>query len=725
MRFLLGSFLAVSLAVFAQTDRGTITGTVTDPADAVIASATVQAKNQATGAVYAAATSTTGNYTIAQLPVGTYDLTVGAMGFKQFVRTGLTVEVAGILRIDARLEVGSAAESVTVTEAATLLKTESTEVSYNVTTARLNDLPILDLSGAGSTFTASYFSNSGGGLGNIRNPLSSVQLLPGTNFQTDNVLRINGMPSSSQAINIEGQDASNGFMRQITQVTQSSTDAIQEVAIQTSNYAAEYGQAGGGYFNYTMKSGTNLFHGSGYDYFVNEALNAGLPFTDAGATNSLKSGQHIRNPVRQNDYGFTLGGPVSIPKFYNGHDKTFFFFSFEQFRQANFTTNTIASVPTAAYRQGDFSSALVPSIPCGGPDPLGNKVCLNEIFDPNSRSFVSGSPVETPFTGNKISLTRLDPTTAIIQKLFPLPNAPSLSGLNNYIAPAYSDFRHTTIPSLKVDHNLNAKMKLAVYYSATQTVSPQTNGFPQAWTSVVAQDILSQTARVNFDDTLTPTLLLHLGAGLLHTSFPQQTAAYDQAANKLFPQGAPYPASYFPYMAGLFSGFGGGFSPGIGNNFYETPGQYDIKPTFNANLTWVKGNHTYKLGAEAVFEGLPTLGDSGAQGLYNFGQQQTADPWQQGQPFANTASSGLGYASFFLGAAGGVSAAAPADSRIGRHSYGLYVQDNWKVTRKLTLDLGLRWDYINLWSEQYGRMQSAGFNVPNPTIGGQIGRAHV
>ena len=171
-------------------------------------------------------------------------------------------------------------------------------------------------------------------------------------------MRINGMPSNSQSINIEGQDATNGFFKQQNQINQAGVEAIQEVAIQTSNFAAEYGQAGGGYFNYTMKSGTNQLHGSGYDYFVNEVLDAGLPFTDRAATNSAKAGQLVRNPLRQNDYGFTLGGPIDIPKIYNGHDRTFFFFSFEQFRQSAVTSTTYGIVPTAAQRNGDFSAAL-------------------------------------------------------------------------------------------------------------------------------------------------------------------------------------------------------------------------------------------------------------------------------------------------------------------------------------------------------------------------------
>src|SRR4029077_4577290 len=164
-------------------------------------------------------------------------------------------------------------------------------------TQTLDDLPILTLVGAAAGI------GSANSLGNIRNPLASVQLLPGARIPTDTILRINGMPSNSQSINIEGQDATNGFFKQQNQISQAGMAAIQEVAIQTSNFAAEYGQAGGGYFNYTMKSGTNQLHASAYDYFVNEAFNAGEPFTDAGTgpgtTNYGKVGQHVRNPIRQ------------------------------------------------------------------------------------------------------------------------------------------------------------------------------------------------------------------------------------------------------------------------------------------------------------------------------------------------------------------------------------------------------------------------------------------
>ena len=726
IRLLVLSLFTFTFTALAQTDRGTITGTVSDPAGAVIANATIEARNVATGAVYPVASSATGNYTIAQLPAGVYELSVNVPGFKKYVRAGLQVEVAGTDRIDITLEVGSATESVTVEAAAPLLKTEGGEVSSNITTNTLDDLPILTLTGSAAAI------GSGNSLGNIRNPLSSVILLPGARMQTDTIMRINGMPSNSQSINIEGQDATNGFFKQQNQVNQAGVEAIQEVAIQTSNFAAEYGQAGGGYFNYTMKSGTNQLHGSGYDYFVNEALNSGLPFTDAASISPNKAGQHIRNRLRQNDYGFTLGGPISIPKLYNGHDKTFFFFSFEQFRQSAVTTNTIGIVPTQLQRSGDFGLAMIQRLKdgtfgsiCNGPDPNGTPVCLNEIFNPTTTHVVGGAVVRDPFSNNVIPQVMFDPTAKIIQAMIPLPNT---QGLFNYTAPAYSNFRHTTIPSLKIDQNISAKTKLAGYYSATVTNSPQTNGFAQPYTALQPQAALAQTVRVNLDTTLTPTLLLHFGAGYLETSNPQDAPKYDQ--HQLFPQGIPFTVSnYFPYMAGMYSLNGGGWTggtgfPGGGNTgvaFTLTPVAHDYKPTFNTNLTWVKGNHTYKLGATALFEGIQSLNESRADGQFAFSAVQTSDPWQNGQPFQNTQSSGFGYASFLLGATNSASTAAPADVRLGMHAYGIYIQDSWKVTRRLTFDFGLRWDYATLWKEQYGRMQSAAFDQPNPLLGGKIG----
>src|SRR6202050_313191 len=230
-----------AFVAFAQTDRGTITGTVLDVSGAVIPTAAVEAKNAATGEVYNAGTTGTGNFTLANLPAGTYEFTVTAAGFKKYIRPALTVQVAETTRVDANLEVGAPNESITVSTEAPLLKTESGEVSHQLDYNYENNIPVFTLNGSGNE-----------GLGNVRDPLSVLSTLPGANFVSDVEIRVNGLPSGSQAIRVEGQDSTNGFMQNASQGTQASVDAIQEVSIQTSNFAAEYGQAGGGYINFTM-----------------------------------------------------------------------------------------------------------------------------------------------------------------------------------------------------------------------------------------------------------------------------------------------------------------------------------------------------------------------------------------------------------------------------------------------------------------------------------------
>ena len=476
-------------AGLAQTDRGTLTGTVSDPSGAVIPGVAIEAKNVQTGATYQAGSSETGNYTLAQLPAGTYELSATLPGFKKFVREGIIVSVATVLRIDVTLEVGAAGESVTVEAGSPLLKTESGEVSHNLTTDQVNSLPVLTLSSSvGQAST----------LGNVRNPLQVLNLLPGASFANDNQLRVNGMPSATQAIRIEGQDATNGRHRQYNQGVQASVEAIQEVAVQTSNYSAEFGQAGGGYFNYTMRSGTNQFHGGVYDYFVNEALNAGTPFTDRITTGDAgRAGQYIRNTQRKNDYGFNIGGPIWLGKLYDGHGKTFFFFNFEQFRETQFIKTGIATVPTLAYRRGDFSQALLPQLIMNGQpavDPLGRPVVGNAIYDPRTTRLANGSIIRDPFPNSTIPLELMDPVALKIQSMIPLPTNNNL--VNNYVIPGYTNFRHTTIPSFKIDHNFNEKNHLSWYFHQTHTVSPNANGFTQPFSEAISQNEMNYTTRV-------------------------------------------------------------------------------------------------------------------------------------------------------------------------------------------------------------------------------------
>ena len=334
----------------AQSDRGTVTGTVTDPSDAGIQAAKLALRNTATGALMETQTTPTGNYTFGSVPVGTYDLTVEAPGFKTAVERTLTVELDQTHRLDVHLVIGSTTESITVEANSEILKTENAEQSMNVSGAKLNELPI-NFGGTGSS-------------GGIRNWLTFTYLAPGVAGTSANS-EVNGLPCGLYKVYLEGQDSTSPVAVGWTSTLQAaSVEAITEFAVQSSNYSAEYGQVLGGVYNFTTKSGTNQLHGSVYEEFTNEALNAAQPWN------------HVRNRDRQSDYGFSVGAPIWIPKVYNGKNKTFFFFNLERFK-TNLSSTNPQSVPTAAYRNGDFSCALyTSSTNCSG--------ATQTLTDPNT-----------------------------------------------------------------------------------------------------------------------------------------------------------------------------------------------------------------------------------------------------------------------------------------------------------------------------------------------------
>ena len=693
------SLFLLSLAGYAQSDRGSITGVVSDPAGAVVATAVIDARNVETGAVYHAASTNTGNYSLNELPAGTYELSIAVPGFKKYVRQNLGLLVRQTLRIDAVLEVGAATESITVNEAASLLKTESGELSHNVTANRMNDLPILSMST------------------NIRQPLAVTQLLPGTVYIPNPTLpnlitvSVNGTPTNSERLRVEGQDATDGLGQGAASQTQGSVDAMQEFAIQTSNFAAEFGLAGGAVYNITMKSGTNQFHGSAYEYFANEALNGGVPFTNDG------NGHHLRPTVRRNDYGVTIGGPVWIPKVYNGHDKTFFFFSLERYPVSQFVTNQALTIPIAAYRAGNFTQALTGRTL--GTDPLKNAIMENQIYDPTSPQLVGGQIVRTAFVGNTIPTNSLDPVALKMQALIPAANQPGL--INNGIYP-FAAGTTTSIPSIKLDHQLSSRQKLSFYWQQDRFTGKVNNGnglaegLPQPISAGTVTDYAAHVWRLNYDNSLTPTLLLHLGVGYADNFNRALTATTDFDPRTQLGLQGPFTPLSFPQMSGLSSAQGGsvGLGPvGAVQNIME-------KSTAVVGLTWVSSNHTYKAGGELQVDGFPARIVQGTNGTFTFSSAEV------GQPYLNTSSLGGGnvgfpYASFLLGLVASGNIRVPTYGKLGKHETGLYVQDTWKVTRKFTLDYGLRYDYSVAETETYGRLPSFSSTLPNPSAGNRAG----
>jgi hypothetical protein len=691
MRTLSACFLLVAVCLFAQSDRGTITGAVADPAGAVVASAAVLLRNTETGAMYQAGSSATGNYTLAELPAGTYEFSVTVPGFKRYVRQGIVVQVAQTYRIDVALEVGSNTDSVTVTETAPLLRTESGDLSHIV---EMQDAISRGAFGIGA---------AGAGNSGIRNPYAVVAMLPGSTYAPDVNIRINGTPSNTQAMRIEGQDATNGWYSSQSQ-TQGSVDAMQELAVQTSNYAAELGQAGGGLFNVTMRSGTNQFHGGAFEYLVNEALNAGTPFTSDGNGNLLRPRQ------RRNDFGFQFGGPVYLPKLFNGHDKVFFFFNFEHYGETIITNNVSTTVPTLAYRNGDFSKALTNRNL--GTDGLGRPILENTVYDPNTDRVVNGSRYRDAFSSNTIPLARMDPVAQKIQALIPQPTSSGL--INNYL-PTYANPKYTLIPSVKADYQISAKSKVSGFWSLNRQNNPNNGLMPPPIRSSQPRLVNSNTIRLNFDQSLTPTLLVHFGGGLVQTRINDHSDRFDSVA-QLGLTGTY--STLFPVLGSLSSATNqGGMAAGMGpgNQIHLTY----RKPTANTSLTWVHNNHTFKFGGEMMVDGYQMFQETYTDGWLTYSPNETSLPALNGVSLPSTA--GFNYASFLLGAVDNGFNAVPVTNHMGAHSVSGFAQDSWKVTRKLTVDYGLRYDFSSYLRDGHGYYLIFSPSTANPNAGGRPG----
>ncbi len=611
-------------------------------------------------------------------------------------------------------------------------------MTHNVTLTQMDNLPLLGIGAANNGPDA------------IRNPFNVVLTLPGssgyTNANTPGYSLGNFNGQTSQAsIRIEGQDATPHALA-YESMAQPGVDAIQEVAFQTSNYAPEFGTTGNVLMNFTMKSGTNQYHGSGYDYFVNEDLNAGDPFS----VNTSGVGK-VRQRNRRNDFGGTLGGPITIPKIYNGHNRSFFFFNYEEYLETSQILNS-DTVPAPAYLQGNFSAISangtcslcaglgIPTTALGVPavqkDPNGAVMFANEIYDPLTRQVatsgsLAGQGYATPFQNNMIPLTRFDPVTVKLLSLFQTlgVTAQNSNLTGNYLGSVPSN-RYTVIPSVKIDHNISSKDKLSFYYQETNLVNhvsggigaPQgADGLPFEIGEYRCNCIEGWTERLNYDRTLTPTILLHLGAGYYYTSFSDK-AAFTSFNPSQFGLSGFVQNRQFPSITGMCTGgwpcTGAGGMENIGTLGQIQSLYHDNKPTYNANVTWVHGKHTYKLGAEVYFQGAPIQEYAGV--TLATGTNATSAPFTPANSL-NGFSTGFGFASFLLGDYNSTTQSAPYDYRMGYQQWALFLQDSWKVTRKLTLDYGLRYDLATQPHEQYGRLGQFDETLANADAGGHPG----
>ena len=690
----------VALNALAQSDRGTVTGTITDPSGALIPGVKISITNVETGSRSETVSTSTGNYTLSALPVGNYTLKVEREGFSGYEQTGIHVQVAVTNRIDVALQVGQSTQSISVAAEASILKTESAEQSTTISGDTINDLPINFSIGAGA----------------VRNPLSFVQLTPGATISGWNTIKVNGNPTGSFRILFEGQESSSGLDARVSDEVQPSVEAIQEFTLQTSNFAAEFGQVAGGLFNFTSRSGTNQLHGGAYMYASNEALNAGIPFTDNGHAG------HIRPARKVYDGGFSVGGPVWIPKVYNGQNRTFFFWNYEKYQDKNRATFGTTTVPNDALRSGDFSSPQFWTQRNLGNDFLGRPILQNTIYDPATTTTdpQTGNLVRQPFAGNIIPAGRIDPVAAKILATLPRPNLANTL-VNNY-QPGSPFRKIQQIPSLKIDHNISGSAKISGYWSQEITDKDVgQDGLPDPISVRRDLYIKGRTVRVNYDQSLAPTLLLHLGAGVQRYLNPDATpasiASFDEAG-LLGIKGAP--GTGYPRIGG--SQLGDNTYGGMANQIGPTNrGLYlQVKPTAVAQITWIRGNHSYKAGGEWKIDTFTNKSDIGLSPSFTFSTAQTSQPLY-GTTLPGGTAIGSGFASFLLGYYNAAAISNSSDPQYRKSSWGFFAQDTWKLNRKLTLDYGLRYDLQLPERELWRRTSSFYQNVPNPNANGTLG----
>ncbi len=683
--------MLLSTVCLAQLDRGTITGTVTDASGAVIPNTKITVKNEATNATYKTASTGAGDYTVFNLPSGLYDLTFEATGLKTLVRSKILVAVSETIRVDASLQVGQANDTITVAADAVALQTDSPVVGVVLQNRSVNELPL----------------NFGSGGRDAEN--FAIQLAPGVAGSASGT-EINGTPQFSKEILLDGATAT-GYRSGDFYQQSPSPEALQEFKVETSGMSAEYGRTSGGLFNFVMKSGTNQIHGSTLFEFRNEDLDANTFLGNANGQATPRD--------RQLDGGGSFGGPVYIPKVYNGKDKTFFYFALERFyTSGGGASSPNETVPPPSWYTGNLSNLLTSQVV--GTDALGTNALRGAIYDPASTQTINNTVVRTMFPGNIIPANRISKVSqqvlAVMQKYYPA-TVPGPAGdylLVNNAYGAYNVWQRYTQLSLKGDHNISSRNHLSG--SIARTTQPQFQGNASGthvWTqspgdggpfsSAVIKPVNTTITRVAHDFTVTPTLLNHFGI------------YFNRVTNSIVNQHAGQPN---PLTIGNIANTSVPQIVWTGGDRYSLTnlGQDKASDSVRAvtyglqdTLSWVKGKHTLKFGAEYRVYKLNYIRQTD-DGTFTFTANQTGLP-------GLTQYTGNPFASFLLGAVNNASVGVTTPTLATYPSVGLFVQDDFRVSSKLTLNAGLRWDYNPTQTEEHNRLFSFSPTTIDPQTG--------
>jgi Carboxypeptidase regulatory-like domain/TonB dependent receptor len=656
LSLLLAGLILVAAApstVLAQAVTGTLLGTVTDSTGAVVAGAKVTITNEGTGFTRTATTDASGEYTFPSIPTGRYTVLAELEGFKAGALSGIIVGVDQRVRMDVSLEVGAMSESVTIEATTPLVQTSSSELGTTVTNEQIEALPLNGRNFVSLTRTVP---------GVLRgNPGSNIDGAGSLAWRASASFSANGQRARDNNYMLDGVDNNETWLQ--TVVIFPSVDALEEVKLQTSTYSAEFGRSLGGVVNLQIKSGTNTYRGSLFEFHRNDAFDANNFFNNRAG--------RAKPDFQQNQFGGTLGGPIF-------RDRTFFFGDYQGHRETQGQT-FLSTIPTAAMRAGNFSEI--------------NRA----IYDPKTGQ---------PFPGNVIPADRIDPIAKnILEQLYPLPNtagrrAATGQVIDNYLINPIKE-REDNQFNVKVDHTLSTNNRFFTRYSYEKThrLQPATLPHGDAGATFGAGDgnIDAQGLAFNDTHTFSSNWLNEFRFGWSSVKFNMTSIDYGEN----FADRVGIPNVNFNQATSAMSQitFQNIRNLGANGNQPLITNQNDFQ-IFD-NVTWIKGRHTMKLGGSITFRSREILNADQIVGQFAFNNNQTSNCAGRPTPCALNTGTGFDVASFLLGHASAVNRRLfDAETYTEkRPEYSIYVQDDWRASNKLTLNLGLRWDVYPPWIE--------------------------
>ncbi len=685
MRLLLVVLLSVS-AAFGQVATAELSGQVTDASGAVVPGAKVRATNTETVVVAREVTSdSSGLYIITLLPPGSYNLAVEAAGFRRIVQSNVTLQVSQRVRIDFSLQVGQVTETVEVSAAPALLESQSSSVGSVINQSFVSELPLNGRNFVQLAILTPGVNGAGYSVqGTIQSGNRPDDRRPGTEIFS------NGNREGSNNFLYDGVDNNERLIQLI--VIRPAIEAIREFKVQTNLFSADVGRNSGAVVDVVTKSGTNGFHGSAFEFLRNSAMDARSFFNTKGTPFP---------PFRYNQYGFSLGGPVHIPKVYNGKNRTFFFVDWEGYRR-NTVASSVRTVATEKIRNGDFSDE-------------------NRIFDPATQRADPTSATgirRTQFPGNVIPRSRWDVPTSRLLAAFPLPT--TSARVNNYLA-NLDGVQNWDQGDARVDHQFTSNDNVFARWSIqhTTTTAPYTfpatsiPGLPKA-VGVGNEDSFAgpafnpvQHVVIGYTKVISPRLINDFRAGFNRFVLDYTGEGFEPGGPNLgnligIPNSNSHPLhTLLPIInLGTYTGLGHSRSLPI----------FRRSNTFQYidNMTFTNGSHTLKFGGDIRRRQITEYQTNRGNGRFNFGRGFTNE-------IGSGAATGNELASFLLGYAAVIEqdfTLAWVGAR-GIES-GLYFADDWRAGRKLTLNLGLRWDYYSPFSEVANRW--ANFDVDTATV---------